>query len=187
MERRSHLRSSLPSPAVLVRFLGSMAAPTHLRQLVLEPITSAAFAPFGQAIFPQADGLPFGPQDAQLQLGGGTPRFYLMTLTHRGHRFRTITRHQRCTQCLGALGGQAWWLAVAPPSVDPQPNPDQIRAFHIPGDCLVKLSVGTWHAGPYFSQPQVSFYNLELSDTNLTDHYTCHLERAFGLEFEIVA
>jgi ureidoglycolate hydrolase len=105
---------------------------------------------------------------------------------NRGTRFRTITQHQRCTQCLGALEGKDWFMAVAPPSAADQPDPSKICAFHIPGNCFIKLDVGTWHAGPYFCHSTVNFYNLELSDTNITDHQTCNLAREFGLEFEIV-
>ncbi len=164
-----------------------MALPLTLQRLPAQPISPESFAPFGQMIFPSADGASFGPQDAQLQLDGGVPRFYIMTLEAKGTRFRTITRHQRCTQCLGALEGKDWLMAVAPPGAAQQPNPQDIRAFHIPGNCFIKLEVGTWHAGPYFRHSAVSFYNLELSDTNITDHHTCNLAQAFGLEFEIVA
>ncbi len=164
-----------------------MALPLTLQKLTAQPITPEAFAPFGQVIFPSVDGAPFGPADAQLQLEGGIPRFYLMTLVGRGTRFRTITRHQRCTQCLGALEGKDWLMGVAPPVRSNQPDPQSIQAFHIPGNCFIKLEVGTWHAGPYFTHPSVSFYNLELSDTNITDHHTCNLAQAFGLEFEINA
>jgi ureidoglycolate hydrolase len=162
-----------------------MTLPLIFHRLTAQPITPAAFAPFGQVIFPSADEAPFGPQDAQLRLDAGIPRFYIMTLAAKGTRFRTITRHQRCTQCLGALEGKDWLMAVAPPEAA-QPNPQDIRAFHIPGNCFIKLEVGTWHAGPYFRHPAVSFYNLELSDTNITDHQTCNLAKEFELEFEIV-
>ncbi|HIK46486.1 MAG TPA: ureidoglycolate lyase [Leptolyngbyaceae cyanobacterium M65_K2018_010] len=162
-----------------------MALPLTIQPLTAQPIHPDTFAPFGQVIFPRPDGTPFGPEDAQLQLEAGIPRFYLMTLRGRGTRFRTITRHRRCTQCLGALEGQDWLLGVAPPGPADQPDPAAIQAFHIPGNCFIKLEVGTWHAGPYFSQATVSFYNLELSDTNLTDHQTCNLAQSFGLEFEI--
>ena len=166
--------------------LPAMAPPLTLHQLTAQPITPVAFAPFGQVIFPSADGAIFGPADAQLQLHGGIPRFYIMTLENQGTRFRTITRHQRCTQCLGSLEGKDWLMAVAPPGPANQPNPQAIQAFHIPGHCFIKLDLGTWHAGPYFSHPAVSFYNLELSDTNVTDHQTCGLAQVFGMEFEIV-
>ncbi|MGF1567483.1 MAG: ureidoglycolate lyase [Nodosilinea sp.] len=162
-----------------------MLQPLTLRQLAAQPITPAAFAPFGQVIFAVTDDQPFGPGEARLQLDAGRPRLYIMALKNRGLRFRTITRHQRCTQCLGSLGDKDWVLGVAPPGAASEPTPETIRAFHIPGHCFIKLEVGTWHAGPYFSHDAVSFYNLELSNTNLTDHHTCDLGRAFGLEFEI--
>ena len=160
--------------------------PITLKQLKAEAITTAAFSPFGQVIFPAADGASYGPQDAQLKLDEGIPRFYIMQLTGRGRRFHTITRHQRCTQCLGALNGADWLMAVAPPGTDSDPDPETIRAFHIPGDCFIKLHVGTWHAGPLFDSQVVNFYNLELSDTNIIDHHTCDLRSRYQLEFEIV-
>ncbi len=150
------------------------------------PINSEAFKPFGQLIRPQPDDVPFNLQDAQLDLQNGTPRFYIMQLHQRGRRFHDITRHGGCTQCLGALDGRTWFLGVAPPSAQPNPQPTDIRVFKIPGDCFVKLEVGTWHAGPYFDDDTVNFYNLELSDTNVVDHTTCNLLETYGVEFEIV-
>lgn len=163
-----------------------MALPFTLQRLTAQPITPENFAPFGQVIFPSADGVPFGPHEAQLKLDAGIPRFYIMTLVNKGTRFRTITRHRRCTQCLGALEGKDWLMGVAPPGEFDRPDPKSIAAFQIPGNCFIKLEVGTWHAGPYFNHPSVSFYNLELSDTNIEDHQTCSLVQEFGLEFDIV-
>lgn len=163
-----------------------MVVPLTLHQISAQPITPENFAPFGQVIFPSDDEVPFGPADAQLKLDAGIPRFYIMTLVNRGIRFRTITRHRRCTQCLGALEGKDWVIGVAPPGAAAQPEPQDIRAFHVPGNGFIKLELGTWHAGPYFRHPTVSFYNLELSDTNINDHQTCDLAQEFGVEFEIV-
>jgi ureidoglycolate hydrolase len=127
-----------------------MSQSLTVKSLPAQPITSENFAPFGQVIFPSTDGKPFGSNDAQLQLDQGIPRFYIMQLKGRGTTFRTITRHRLCTQCLGALEGKDWLLGVAPPGAAEQPDPEAIQAFHIPGNCFVKLEVGTWHAGPYF-------------------------------------
>ncbi len=161
-----------------------MPSTAPLKRLPAHPITSQLFQPFGQVIFPSADSAPYGPQDAQLKLSHGTPRFYIMRLEFKGRQFHTITRHQQCTQCLGSLGGQDWLMAVAPPS-EGSPKPDDIVAFQIPGNCFVNLKMGTWHAGPYFEQPTIDFYNLELSDTNITDHETCNLQAKYGLQYEI--
>jgi ureidoglycolate hydrolase len=161
-------------------------SPTTLKSLKAEPITPETFAPFGQVIFPSQDGAAYGPDDAQLKLDEGIPRFYIMRLEAKGRKFQAITRHRRCTQCLGALAGAEWLMAVAPPGDAADPDPATIRAFHIPGNCFIKLHVGTWHAGPLFDAPVVDFYNLELSDTNVVDHQTCHLRSRFHVEFEIV-
>jgi hypothetical protein len=45
---------------------------------------------------------------------------------------------------------------------------------------------GAWHAGPLFEAPEASFFNLELSDTNVTDHWSCDLKQHFGLSLRLV-
>ncbi|RFA30812.1 hypothetical protein CAI21_04735 [Alkalilimnicola ehrlichii] len=142
------------------------------------PLAADAFAPFGQVITARADGERFGPQDAQLDLGQGTPRFYIMRLSARALEIPRITRHRRVTQCLASVGGKDWWLVVAPPG--DTPTVDDIRAFTVPGDVAVKLHVGTWHAGPYFAGDSASFFNLELADTNQVDHDNLDLMDEFG-------
>ncbi|MGB3298573.1 MAG: ureidoglycolate lyase [Phormidesmis sp.] len=159
---------------------------TSARPIQAVPITAEAFCQFGQVIEPQSDEVPFNAQAAQLQLQNGIPRFYIMQLHHRGRRFHTITRHTACTQCLGSLGEREWFLAVAPPTQSFKPKLEDIRVFKIPGSCFVKLEVGTWHAGPYFDDETVNFYNLELSNTNVVDHTTCNLLQTYGVTFEIV-
>jgi ureidoglycolate hydrolase len=156
-----------------------------LRSLSAQAITPESFKPFGQVIFATPDGKPYDATDAQLHLSQGIPRFYIMRLDHRGTQFSHMTRHRQCTQCLGALVGQAWLIAVARPTESDQPALGDIIAFQIPGNCFIKLNQGTWHAGPYFEQDYIDFYNLELSDTNTTDHQTCDLVNTYGVEFQI--
>lgn len=163
-----------------------MPTSSTVQLLIAQAITPEAFAPYGQLIFASVDGQPYGADDAQLRLDQGTPRFYIMRLHHKGRRFSRITRHRRCTQCLGSLEGKDWLIAVAPPAEADEPDLGAIAAFRIPGNCFIKLNLGTWHAGPYFDQPSIDFYNLELSDTNITDHQTYNLLTQHGLEFEIV-
>ncbi|WP_036481142.1 ureidoglycolate lyase [Myxosarcina sp. GI1] len=156
-----------------------------LKQLSAEWISADEFQAYGQLITPSADGKLFDETDALLKLDRGTPRFYIMHLTHRGRKFHKITRHQLCTQCLGSLEGKDWFIAVCPPSPKPQPEIDKMSVFRIPGNCFIKLEVGTWHAGPYFDHETVNFYNLELSDTNIVDHDTYDFLSEQNLEFEI--
>jgi ureidoglycolate hydrolase len=154
--------------------------------LKARPITVENFRPYGQLITPSNDGKMFNESDAQLNLNNGVPRFYIMRLQTRGRKFNRITRHSQCTQCLGSLGGKEWFLGVAPPNPNPQPDLEKLIVFRIPGDCFIKLEVGTWHAGPLFDQPAIDFYNLELSDTNIVDHFTYSFAQENSLEFEIV-
>jgi len=70
--------------------------------------------------------------------------------------------------------GKEWLIAVAPTKDVPQPKLEEIIALRIPGNCSIKLNQGTWHADPYFDEEFVDFYNLELSDTNINDRYTCN-------------
>lgn len=157
-----------------------------LKSLPLENITPEAFAPYGQIITPDEDGKPFDEKDAQLDLSQGTPRFYIMRLRDRERQFADIARHQQCTQCLGALGGQEWFLAVASPSEASEVDLERLRAFRIPGNCFIKLHKGTWHAGPYFDAPVVDFYNLELSNTNEVDREVYDFKQRDRVMFQMV-
>ncbi len=165
-----------------------MTTPT-VRELAIQPMSEEAFAPFGTVIAPTEDGVPFGPDDAVLQLGAGTPRFYTMRIPGRGLTVEAITRHRRVTQVLASAGGHPWTLAVAPPGDvdDPTAEPaiEDIRAFLVPGDTAVMLAVGTWHAGPLFDGDDRSFFNLELSDTNVTDHQSCRLLERYGTRLDL--
>ena len=158
----------------------------QLKQLRAEWISTETFQPYGQLITPSEDGKLYDATDAQLNLANGTPRFYIMRLHKRGRKFHKITRHLQCTQCLGSLEGKDWLIAVAPPSEREKPDIDKIQAFQVPGNCFIKLEIGTWHAGPYFDYDVVDFYNLELSDTNVVDHFTHDFLKNEYLEFEIV-
>ncbi|WP_017652745.1 ureidoglycolate lyase [Fortiea contorta] len=164
-----------------------MANSPAIKQLPATPITSENFQRYGQVIFPSQDGKTFDSTDAQLNLQNGIPRFYIMQLHKKGRKFHKITRHEKCTQCLGSLEGKDWLIAVSPPDNSVNiPALEQLAAFQIPGNCFIKLEVGTWHAGPYFDHEVVNFYNLELSDTNVVDHFTHDFLKSHQLEWEII-
>ncbi|MDH7794028.1 MULTISPECIES: ureidoglycolate lyase [unclassified Beijerinckia] len=162
-------------------------------ELALRPtqISVDEFALYGELIVPMDDGVLFGPNDARLDIKGGIPRLYIMRLQPRELQFKRITRHAAVTQCLAALGGREWLIAVAPPIVSINrslmPDPSSIRAFRVSGNCAIKLHKGCWHAGPFFEGSEVDFINLELSDTNEVDHINCALDQEFGItmRFEV--
>jgi ureidoglycolate hydrolase len=154
--------------------------------LIAEPLTAAAFRPFGKVLEPVEDGAPVDETDRRLDLSGGRPRFYLMRLTYRGTTVARITRHQRVTQVLASVGGLPWMIAVAPPGPNAAPDQHAIRAFTVPGDVALLLRKGAWHAGPYFHAETMCFFNLEHEDTNLTDHDTCDLAALRGRPFRLL-
>jgi ureidoglycolate hydrolase len=191
MELRSALvssDSSLFAFGYLVITSGEdfMEKAIDLQLIPAQTITAEAFRPYGQVITHSGDGKPFDHEDAKLELSQGTPRFYIMRLLARGRRFDRITRHSQCTQCLGSLGGREWFIGVAPPSEQLEPEIDRLAVFRIPGNCFIKLEVGTWHAGPLFEEGLIDFYNLELSDTNIVDHFTYNFRKERGIEFAII-
>ncbi|MFN6515954.1 MAG: ureidoglycolate lyase [Nostoc sp. CreGUA01] len=158
-----------------------------VQQLPAQWVTPENFSPYGQVISASEDGKAYDTEHAQLNLQNGTPRFYIMRLDKRGRKFHKITRHVQCTQCLGSLEGKDWLIAVCPPNNDVnEPALEKIAAFRIPGNCFIKLHAGTWHAGPYFEHETVDFYNLELADTNVVDHFTHDFLKSHQLEFEMV-
>jgi ureidoglycolate hydrolase len=142
-------------------------------------------APYGDLIEPAEDGAPFGPGDAMLDLSQGTPRFYIMALTYRGMVVKQITRHRRVTQCLATAGDKPWLIALAPPRAVDNPEAEpaiaEIKGFSIPPGTAIKLHAGTWHAGPFFETETMNFFNLELADTNETDHQNSYLARERGV------
>jgi ureidoglycolate lyase len=142
-------------------------------RLEIADLTPEGFAPFGTVGMPLADGM-HGAGDVALDLSQGRPRFYIMRLEGRGLAFDRMARHDRVTQCLGTTDGRPWLIAVAPAGVK-APAAGDIRAFRIPPDRFIALAHGTWHAGPYFSEPRRDFYNLELADTNKADFTVCRL------------
>jgi len=147
-----------------------------MTNLTPQTATPETIAPFGTLITPGEDGTPFGPADAVLDLGQGTPRFYIMRLPPRPLLVRGITRHTRVTQCLAATGGRDWFICLAAPTPDAAaPEPDAIHCFRITGDVALALHMGTWHAGPFFTGAACDFLNLELARTNEDDHETAKL------------
>jgi hypothetical protein len=57
-----------------------------------------------------------------------------------------------------------------------RPCVEDIAAFRVPGDRLIKLHVATWHAGPHFVHDECLFFNLENLDTNRRDFHAVPLE-----------
>ncbi len=164
-----------------------------VHKIPIRPLTAEAFAPYGQIVSARQAGGQSAesqadhakdPTEAQLVLSNGQPRLWIMRLNRIGVRFKRIARHRKVTQCLGALGGKSWLIGVAPPSDladSGRPRIEDIVGFRVPGDCMIKLHVATWHAGPHFTDDAIDFVNLELMNTNTADFHAAEL----GVECEL--
>lgn len=163
----------------------SKPQPVPMHQLLATEPTPHNLAPYGQLVLPMPHMTDFGPGDADLRLDGGTPRFWVMALEHREPRVQALARHTRCSQCLASANGRPWWIVLAPPQPElTPPDPTLIRLFRIPAGVILKLHVGTWHAGPYFQEAQASFFNLELADTNSRDFTEVPLPKPLQFGFD---
>src|SRR5258705_10993810 len=129
--------------------------PRHM--LDVRELTAEAFAPYGQIIAPLRTGgqgaeTGYDPEasasEANLVLGNGEPRLWLMHLPHVGLGFARIARHRRGTPCLGSLGGKEWVIGGAPPgglADEARPRLEDIVALPGTGDRLSKFHVPNVH------------------------------------------
>ena len=158
--------------------------PVRMTSTNLEAINlrDLPFDRFGTAIFPVDDMTPHSDKDAKLCFDDPNLRYYVMRLRSRPAVLTGMTRHRRATQCLGSADGQPWWLAVAAPDVEPsQLNRSTVQLVKVQQGEALQLHQNTWHAGPFFLAKNALFFNLELTDTNLTDHNFHRIEASMKL------
>ena len=131
-----------------------------------EPLTAAAWAPFGA--LPVDDTV--SDDRVRIEFEWADPHVNYISHdydevehTKRGARCERMYRHDTHTQTLMPLD-RASVVAVAPAGVDFTDPADleTIRAFHLdPLDCFV-LGRGTWHWGPFPIEPgTVRMLNLQ--------------------------
>jgi ureidoglycolate hydrolase len=144
------------------------------------------FEQFGTAILPVDDMTPHSIGDAELIFNGSNLRYYVMRLRRRPAMLGSMTRHIHATQCLSSADAQPWWLAVASAKLaSEQLNHITVQLVNVQPGEAVKLHQGTWHAGPFFLTPTALFFNLELSDTNLSDHNSHPLKSKLELNLKM--
>lgn len=171
-----------------------MDAPVR-RPVPAQELTDAAFAPYGDIIKPRLSGQQFDRSysydpgkeatHVKLVMTQGEPTLRIMQQRLRGLVFTHMARHRRVSQCLGSLQGKEWFMAVAAPTDfadDARPRLEDVTAFRIPGDRIIKLHVGTWHAGPHFTHEECLFLNLENEDTNTRDFQDIRLPQECRIE-----
>lgn len=152
---------------------------TRSHSVRAEPLSQAAFAPFGQVV---------AAGDAVMELRDGEV-FHLNVLHYDRKPLRCdhLNRHHKATQALVALAGKPTLLVVAPAGCDFS-TPDhlaEVRAFVCDGSAGVNLALGTWHWGPYPLTDYVDLVNVQGKGFE-HDNEVAYLERDLGVAVEVV-
>ncbi len=131
-------------------------------EIAVEPLSAAAFAPFGQLISEQ-DAAPLFSVPGAKTWGvdfeiDGTPEVHYARFDHKDDMtFAMIERHFNVTQAFVPLGGAANVNVFAAPTDadDPAaiPRPEDLRAFYFDGAQGVMMWKGTWHSGRFPVRP----------------------------------
>jgi ureidoglycolate lyase len=127
----------------------------------VEPLTEAAFAPFGQIIGVQ-DGAPLFSAPGVKTWGvdfaiDGTLEIHYARFDHTDSMaFAKMERHFNVTQAFLPLDGNpSVKVFAAPTDPDPSaiPGRDDLRAFYLDGGQGVMMWKGTWHSDILPTQP----------------------------------
>ena len=149
------------------------------RTVRAEPLSEAAFAPFGQVI---------SAGDAVMELREGEV-FHLNVLHYdrRPLRCDHLNRHHKATQALVALAGKPTLLVVAEAAYDfaTVDHLDHLRAFVCDGSAGVNLALRTWHWGPYPISDYVDLVNVQ-GKGFADDNEVAYLERDLGVVVEVL-
>ena len=125
-----------------------------MRTLTPEPLTAAAFAPFGSVIeasdaatridINQGHAVRYDAlAEVDVTEGGGTPVISLFRARPLAEPvLKTFERHPLGSQGFVPLNGRPYLVAVAPPG---DFDPAAIRVFRAEGDQGVNYRKGTWH------------------------------------------
>jgi ureidoglycolate lyase len=128
--------------------------------ITAEPLTPAAFAPFGVVLSPEdRPRLPVNTYGDALDLyraGFATDQpieWFIVQGKPRAMTALFLERHMQLTQAFFPLGGHGFVMLVARPDAaeddDGMIALSETRAFHIPGNVGVQLHQGTWHENPF--------------------------------------
>jgi len=124
------------------------------RHILIEPLTPAAFAPFGQIIqtegaqhYPINNGMTERYHDlAHIELGGDAPRPLLSIFRGKPYALpltlALVERHPLGSQAFYPLNGARWLVIVAE---DAAGHPVRLRAFEPAPGQGVNIASNTWH------------------------------------------
>jgi ureidoglycolate hydrolase len=116
----------------------------------VQPLTAKSFVEYGQLLVPRDtepdfQGLMSVGWRADFEVTG---EIRIMTLRsqYSGMRFSMLERHFDVTQTFIPLGSDLSVVAVAAPTGDEPPKPEEVRGFLLDGTAGYVLKRGTWHS-----------------------------------------
>jgi ureidoglycolate lyase len=135
-------------------------AATGVRTIVAEPLTTEAFAPFGEVLTLEGqERLPIDLYGDRIDvyrpalIHADTPiEWLLVYLRLREFRIHFLERHEELAQAFVPLAAHPFISVVAAPDAreeDGVPAFDEVRAFIVPGDRGIQIHRGTWHEPPF--------------------------------------
>jgi len=148
----------------------------------MEPLTAAAFAPFGQVIelegahhYPINKGMTERYHDlARVELGGVHPRPLISIFRGQPYtlplRLDMVERHPLGSQAFYPLGAAQWLVIVAE---DQAGQPVRLRAFRPDPGQGVNIAMNTWHGVLTPLQAPADFLVVDRGGdgNNLEEHF----------------
>jgi ureidoglycolate lyase len=115
----------------------------------LEPITEAAFAPFGQLLRSPPPGGPRLELIEALQnlRPSARPGLSLATVEPKPLPLTAVEmeRHVHSSQAFMPVDCDSYLVLVAAHGKDDRPDVSTLRAFRVPGDIGINYAANTWH------------------------------------------
>jgi ureidoglycolate lyase len=120
-----------------------------MKTLRLQPVTEAAFAPFGHVWRVPPVGLPRLDLIEEMQNLRPSARLRLslssIAATQLPITIDEMERHVASSQAFLPLACQGYLVVVAPHGPGGHPDLDALRAFSVPGDWCINYRADTWH------------------------------------------
>ncbi len=161
------------------------------RELPVEPLSAAAFAPFGEVI--RTDGAEriminegtttrfHELAGVDVATGNGRPILSIFRGTRRPDpiAIRMMERHPLGSQAFMPLAAHDWLVVVAPTNADDSaPDFDRLQCFCAPGNVGVSYARNVWHHPLLVLQPEQDFLIIDRAgpagedkSANLQEHW----------------
>lgn len=141
--------------------------------LIVQPLTTEAFAPFGQVLSWAEGDHPRRNFHANLfsDRGGAKPNLRVQRTQATTLPFHTaqVERHPHSSQTFAPLSGGSFYVVVFPTALDGGPKLEGGRAFKASGTQAVNYNAGTWHMGFMAADAPGTFLMLRWEDGTPAD------------------